>query len=85
MLFSITFLFYGFAGYMEDRLADWEDIVVDQRLDRGSAKDITSDRHRFLHCKKRLSIFPSQAGMSLTKFSLAGNNLIIPGQGELGK
>jgi hypothetical protein len=48
MLFSITFLFYGSAGYMEDRLADWEDIVVDQRLDRGSAKDITSDRHRFL-------------------------------------
>ena len=48
MLFSIMFLFYGSAGYMEDRLADWEDIVVDQRLDRGSAKDITSDRHRFL-------------------------------------
>jgi hypothetical protein len=25
------------------------------------------------------------AGMSLTKLSLAGNNLIIPGQGEFGK
>jgi hypothetical protein len=35
-----------------------------------------------LHCKKRLSFFPSLAGMSLTKFSLAGNNLIIPGRGE---
>jgi hypothetical protein len=31
-----------------------------------------------LHCKKRLASFPSPAGMSLTKRSLAGNNLIIP-------
>ncbi len=38
-----------------------------------------------LHCKKLLAIFPSPAGMSLTKLSLAGNNLIIPGQGEFGK
>jgi hypothetical protein len=30
----------------------------------------------FLHCKKRFAIFPSPAGMSLTKLSLAGNNLI---------
>jgi hypothetical protein len=34
------------VGYMEDRLADWEDIVVDQRLDRGSARDVVSDKHR---------------------------------------
>ncbi len=32
--------------------------------------------------KKRLPVFPSPAGMSLTKLALAGNNLIIPGQGE---
>jgi hypothetical protein len=25
------------------------------------------------HCKRRLAIFPSPAGMSLTKLSLAGN------------
>jgi hypothetical protein len=37
-----------------------------------------------LHCKKRLAIFLSPAGMSLTKLSLAGNNLIIPGQGGFG-
>jgi hypothetical protein len=37
-----------------------------------------------LHCKKRLAVFPSLAGMSLTKLSLAGTNLIIPGQGEFG-
>ncbi len=38
-----------------------------------------------VHCKKRLTIFPSPAGMSLTKLSQAGNNLSIPGQGEFGK
>ncbi len=27
-----------------------------------------------LHCKKGVAIFPSPAGMSLTKLSLAGNN-----------
>jgi hypothetical protein len=37
---------------------------------------------RWVHCKKRLSFFPSLAGMSLTKPSLAGNYEIIPGQGE---
>jgi len=38
-----------------------------------------------LHCKKRLTVFPSPAGISLTKLPLARNNLIIPGQGEFGK
>jgi hypothetical protein len=32
----------------------------------------------YIYCKKRLSFFPSPAGMSLTILSLAGNNLIIP-------
>jgi hypothetical protein len=27
-----------------------------------------------IHCKKRLAVFPSPAGMSLTKLSLAGNS-----------
>jgi hypothetical protein len=35
--------------------------------------------------KKGDRLFPSPAGMSLTKLSLAGNNLSIPGQGEFGK
>jgi hypothetical protein len=42
-------------------------------------------RHRTLHCKKRLAILPSPAGMSFTKLSLAWNNLISPDQGEFGK
>ncbi len=37
-----------------------------------------------LHCKKSLAVFLSPARMSLIKFSLAGNNLIIPAQGEFG-
>ncbi len=44
---------------------------------------VTSSPKR--HCKKRLAVFPSPAWMSLTKLSLAGNNLIIPNQGEFGK
>jgi hypothetical protein len=34
------------------------------------------------HCKKSLSIFPSPAGMSYTKLSLAGNNFRL-GTGKL--
>jgi hypothetical protein len=37
------------------------------------------------HCEKMLAIFPSPAGMSLTKLSQAGYTLIIPGQGKFGK
>jgi hypothetical protein len=38
-----------------------------------------------IHCKKRISFFPSPAGMSLTKLSLVGNNLILPGQEDFGQ
>jgi hypothetical protein len=41
--------------------------------------------HYTLHCKKRLMIFLSLAGMSPTKLSLGRNNLIITGQGEFGQ
>jgi hypothetical protein len=37
-----------------------------------------------IHCKKVIE-FPSPARISITKLSLAGNNLIIPGQGDFGK
>jgi hypothetical protein len=33
---------------------------------------------------KKVIVFLSPAGMSLTKLSLVGNNLITPGQGEIG-
>jgi hypothetical protein len=35
------------------------------------------------HCKKRLSFFPSPAGLSLTKLSLARNNLIFSRPGRV--
>ncbi len=35
-----------------------------------------------LHCKKRFAVFPSPAGMSLEKLSLADNYLTIPHQGD---
>ncbi len=44
----------------------------------------TSRRPRPIHCKKKLAIFPSPAGMSRTKLFLAENNLITPVQGEFG-
>jgi hypothetical protein len=37
------------------------------------------------HCKKGLAVFPSPAGMSLTKLFLGGNNLIFPAQREFGQ
>jgi hypothetical protein len=52
-------------------------------------KDRASEVFRYhlrsVHCKKRFAVFPSPAGMSLTKPSLAENNLIIAAQGEFGK
>jgi hypothetical protein len=39
---------------------------------------LLKERHilyEYIHCKKRLTVFPSPAGMSLTKLSLAGKSL----------
>jgi hypothetical protein len=44
--------------------------------------DGTANFSENIHCKKSLSNFPSPAGVSLIKLSLAGNNLTIPFQGE---
>ncbi len=58
----------------------WVDIVPDKNDEKPYEK---MDR-KILHCKKRLAIFLSPDGMSLTTLSLARNNLIIPDQGEFG-
>ncbi len=36
-----------------------------------------------IHCIKGLAVFPSPAGMSLTKLSLMGNNLLFPAKESL--
>jgi hypothetical protein len=46
---------------------------------------LLSSEYNFLYLASWLVVFPSPAVMSLTKLSLAGNNLIISGHGEFGK
>jgi hypothetical protein len=52
--------------------------------DKNDEKPYEKMDRKILHCKKRLAIFLSPDGMSLTTLSLARNNLIIPDQGEFG-
>jgi hypothetical protein len=42
------------------------------------------NKNASIHCKKGYNFFSSPAVMSQTKLSLAGHNLILPGQGEFG-
>jgi hypothetical protein len=56
-----------------------------KNLQRDDEPLSTINIYRTVHCKKRLTVFPSPAGMLHTKLSLARNNLIIPSQGEFGK
>ncbi len=65
----LSFLFICLISAFSGRYFTWKGLGLNQRL----------------HCNKRLLIFPSSAGMSLTNLSLAGNNLIFPGQGEFGQ
>jgi hypothetical protein len=56
--------------------------MVIRRLSNACAKigySVAEHTRKSLHWKKVLTIFPSPAGMSLTKLSLGGN---IPAQGE---
>ncbi len=50
----------------------------------GRTRTLEPIQNQLYTVKKRFAIFPSPAGMSLTKLSLAGNNLNIPVQGEFG-
>ncbi len=55
---------------------DWEHTSYSSRL--------VTDMYSVHTVKKRFATFPSPAGTSLSKLSLARNNLIIPDQGEFG-
>ncbi len=52
--------------------------VPDPKMDKPCAGNIVEEKLRdTVHRKKSFSIFPSPAGMSLTKLSLGGNNDVI--------
>jgi hypothetical protein len=71
-------------GLLDSSLGSSMGLVPGEASNRVQASPIKIKTTQ-LHCKKRLAIFPSPAGMSLTKLSLAGNILIILGQGGFGK
>jgi hypothetical protein len=54
--------------------------MVDERRENARkenwkrAREKGNEKRKQVHCKKRQLIFPSPAGMSQTKLSLAGNN-----------
>ncbi len=73
----VMFLFLEIINYYL-RQKEWCNIIT-------SCASFISKLLEHLHCKKRVAVFPSPDGMSLTKLPLAWNNLIIPGQGEYGK
>jgi hypothetical protein len=54
-------------------------IFLGGRGERGEMRE----RPEKIHCKKRFAIFPSPAGMSLTKLSHARNNLTISRPGRV--
>ncbi len=72
---------------------DGNKLITDQKATKDGEKDVKAVR-LFLErresnsgdiaVKKRLAVFPSPAGMSLTKLSLAGNNLMISDPREFG-
>jgi hypothetical protein len=60
-------------------------VVLEEEKTHRTRNKIIATKYIHIHCKKKFAIFPSPAGMSLTKLSLDGNNLIIPAQGEFGQ
>jgi hypothetical protein len=64
------------------------DVIYNNTNDTGGStkrmRSPTSAFEKAYTVKNRLATFPSLAGMSLTKLSLGGNNLIISAEGEFG-
>ncbi len=63
-LFELDYIFLGTKQNVKKAFENYTDQKLCQR----------ALQLAFLHCKKRLAVFPSPAGMSLTKLSLGGNN-----------
>jgi hypothetical protein len=86
----MNLLNYCIANYTHSRLVN-ENIKGGSRLEMYVAKKkIFFNKYSYVlhvckdvHCKKRLVIFSSPAGMSLTKFFLGGDNKIIPARKKI--
>ncbi len=59
-----------------------EGIIFDQEEAERQSLRSGGRKKTAIHCNKRLAVFPSLAGMSLTKLSLVENSLIFPRHGE---
>jgi hypothetical protein len=64
-------------------LVNWPLYLIINKRRGSEMRHLTGYKDK-LRCYKRVTIFPSPAGMSLTKLSLACNNRIIPCQEEFG-
>jgi hypothetical protein len=60
-------------------------VHLELRISPRIFEKIRNDLNGILTLYKKVSHFLFPSGMSLTKLFLAGNNLIIPGQGEFGQ
>ncbi len=68
VVFSIH---YFFKEETNDRLSKKDSMTGDE----ATIRDWMKCSYSTIQFEKRLAVFPSPAGMSLTKLSLAGNNL----------
>ncbi len=80
------FLFYGYllsrldlklSYKIAENIRKLRLILVQRGRKEGVGREIQKRR---VHCKNRLAIFPSPAGMSLTKLSLAVTSLLGKGK-----
>ncbi len=81
----ITSLIFYYSVLVGDKFL-WMSTVLERYPVSSIANTPTHVNTNFLciYTVKKVSDFPVPAGMSLTKRSLARNNLIIPAQGEFG-
>jgi hypothetical protein len=76
---SSVYLFYALDRSMHCAVHTFLSsvIVVSRQFCVPTAAVINNSTWRRIHCQKRLAIFPTSAGMSLTKLSLAGSNFKV--------
>ncbi len=73
VLLAINFMVYALVG-REGLVPGWSHPYRINNFIFYAINQPANPIRPILHCKKRLAIFPSPAGMSLTKLSLGGKN-----------